>query len=318
MSQAPTTADFDTPHSPFQTTKPHIAPSYRVWVTCLGIALLAIAILWYGVGALPRPSSDMARSPDQDLKGSEVAQRPPAQDDAQHHDRPQATAEPTVVAQAGNVTENVELVSAYLRKVALPESVRTAMLTVVRQHPSETRWSGRVGATLFGIAAKRMPKEQGPQRTVSAMLELTHMWSVHELLTAKSLLDRYAALELTDSITLRQAVVEAAGSLQISGKAGAVTHEASVEGTLAVAYAMADEAALAAQLLQPAEVEKVRIAYRDVMHRQALNSCNDPIGPTPSCFGSISIGANWYPNSFILMRPVASSNSTRHRTRFGF
>ena len=159
--------------------------------------------------------------------------------------------------------------STYLRRTTLSEPVRTAMLTVVRQHPTETRWAGRKGTTLFGIAAKRLPKEQAGQRAVSAMLELTHMWAVHELLTAKSLLDRYAALGLTDATTLRQAVVEAAGKLQVTGKARAVTHESSTEGNLAISYAIADEAALTAQLLQPDEIEKVRLAYRDVMHRQA-------------------------------------------------
>ena len=165
--------------------------------------------------------------------------------------------------------QDVGAVSAYLRRTTLPEPVRAAMLTVVRQHPGETRWSGRAGSTLFGIAAKRLPKEQVAQRTVPAMLELTHMWAVHELLTAKSLLDRYATLGLTDATTLRQAVVEAAGKLQVVGKANTVTHQAATEGNLAISYAMADEAALTAQLLQPDEVEKVRIAYRDVMHRQA-------------------------------------------------
>ena len=55
----------------------------------------------------------------------------------------------------------------------------------------------------------------------------------------------------------------------MTGKASAVTHQAATEGNLAISYAMAEEAALAAQLLQPEEIRKVRIAYRDVMHRQA-------------------------------------------------
>jgi serine/threonine protein kinase len=165
--------------------------------------------------------------------------------------------------------QNVEAVSTYLRRTTLTEPIRAAMLTVVRQHPSETRWSGRAGTTMFGIAAKRLPKEPLAQRAIPAMLELTHVWAVHELLTAKSLLDRYSAMGLTDATTLRQAVVEAAGKLQVSGKANTVTHQASTEGNLAISYAMADEAALTAQLLQPDEIEKVRVAYRDVMHRQA-------------------------------------------------
>ena len=159
--------------------------------------------------------------------------------------------------------------SAYLKRTTLPEPVRAAMLIVVRQHPAETRWSGRAGTTLFGIAAKPLPKEQIGQRALPAMLELTHMLAVHELLTAKSLLDRYAATGLTDATTLHQAVVEASGDLQVTGKTGTVTHQATADGNLAIGYAMADEAALTAQLLQPDELEKVRIAYRDVMHRQA-------------------------------------------------
>ena len=145
------------------------------------------------------------------------------------------------------------------------------------------------------------------------MLELTHMRAVHELLTAKSLLDRYATLGLTDATTLRQAVVEAAGKLHVVGKANTVTHQAATEGNLAISYAMADEAALTAQLLQPDEVEKVRIAYRDVMHRQARELMKAATGPMPSCSGNISTSADWFPSSFTWMRLGVSSNSTKSR-----
>ena len=48
--------------------------------------------------------------------------------------------------------------NAYLADANLPAPVRDAMLTVLRQHPTETRWSGRAGTTMFGIAAKRLPR----------------------------------------------------------------------------------------------------------------------------------------------------------------
>jgi serine/threonine protein kinase len=270
----PGVTDIDLPDSPLKSPAPSATAAAvatrKAWLIGLGLALLAIAALWYGVGPLLRQSADMVRTPDRNPKDTEVAQLPPAQGDDQRQGGPQASAEVAPTGQRQDVaSQDAEAVSTYLRRTTLPETVRTAMLTVVRQHPGETRWSGRSGTTLFGIVVKRLPKEQVGQRAIPAMLELTHMWAVHELLTAKSLLDHYAAVELTDATTLRQAVVEAAGKLQVTGKASTVTHQASTEGNLAISYAMADETALAAQLLQPDEIEKVRVAYRDVMHRQA-------------------------------------------------
>ena len=143
------------------------------------------------------------------------------------------------------------------------------MLTVLRQHPAETRWSGRDGNTLFGIAVKPLPQGESRPRAVPAMLELVQMLAVHEVLKAKSLLDRYAAAGLTDATTLRQAVEAAAGQLQVTGKAKGVVHQAAVRSGFAVAYIVAEQADLSAYLLQATELEKVRTAYRDVMHRQA-------------------------------------------------
>ena len=72
---------------------------------------------------------------------------------------------------------------------------------------------------MFGIAARPLPAGDIRRRVTPALLELTHLWAVQELLRAKSLLDRYAATGLTDATTLREAVVEAAGTLQVTGRA---------------------------------------------------------------------------------------------------
>jgi hypothetical protein len=159
--------------------------------------------------------------------------------------------------------------AALLTEAQLREPVREAMHTVLRQHPSESRWSGRKGSTMFAIALKPLPQGEIRKRAVPALLELTHELAVRELLTAKSLLDRYITGGLTDATTLRQAVMEASGKLQVVGKVRGVIHHAAISGEFAVAYVAAEEESLTACLLQPAEVEQVRIAYRDVMHRQA-------------------------------------------------
>jgi len=159
--------------------------------------------------------------------------------------------------------------SAYLARAEVPGAARNAMLTVLRQHPGETRWSGRSGSSLFAIAVKRLPNDMVRQQAGPALLNFTHMLAVQELLKAKSLLDRYVAAGLTDATTLRQAVSQAAGGLEVTGKVRGVQHQATIQGDFAIAYVLADESALSAHLLQPVELEQVRTAYRNVMHAQA-------------------------------------------------
>jgi len=159
--------------------------------------------------------------------------------------------------------------NAYLADANVPGPVRDAMLTVLRQHPTESRWSGRAGTTLFGIAVKRLPRGSIRRQAVPSMLNLTGMLAFQELLKAKSLLDRYAAVGLTDATTLQRAVLESAGELQVKGKAGAILQGAAVREDYAIGYVAAEEKALLARLLEEPELEKVRSAYRDVMHGQA-------------------------------------------------
>lgn len=124
--------------------------------------------------------------------------------------------------------------STFVSQGTFPASTRQAMLTVLRQHPGETRWSGRDGDVLFGVAVKPLPQGDSRTRSIPVMLELVQMQAVHEVLKAKSLLDRYAAEGLTDATTLRQAVEAAAGELQVTGKAKGLVHQAAVRSGFAV------------------------------------------------------------------------------------
>jgi len=152
---------------------------------------------------------------------------------------------------------------------AIPATLLPAMQTVLRQHPGETRWSGREGELLFGIAVKKLPDGPVRERAMPALLSLTHSLAVQEMLKAKSLLDLYAKAGLTDATTLSRAVADVADALEVAGRVQGLTHQSGVRGDYAVAYVFASERSLTAHLLQPAEVEKVKAAYRDVMHRQA-------------------------------------------------
>jgi serine/threonine protein kinase len=158
---------------------------------------------------------------------------------------------------------------AYVTQSPLLQPLRDAVLTTLRQHPAEDRWGGRSGNMLFSVVAKPVPWEENRPQALPALLNLTHMLAVHELLGAKSLLDQYASLGLTDATTLRTAVIQVAGRLAVGGKAAGILHMTGVEGTFVVGYVVSDERALTAHLMRPPAVEAVKSAYRDVMHQQA-------------------------------------------------
>jgi hypothetical protein len=82
----------------------------------------------------------------------------------------------------------------------LPAPMRQAMQTVLDQHPTQSRWSGRSGSSLFALAAQRLPTGEIRDRSVSPMLGLVHVQATHELLKAKSLLDRFSETGLDDHV----------------------------------------------------------------------------------------------------------------------
>jgi serine/threonine protein kinase len=243
---------------------PKLVPrSVRLRWFIIGILVLTALTplgLWYGltaVGILRGHAGVLAAG---ESSGRAVAVR---------HDHSTQASDPVAVAQMPNQVAASRAAAAYLTRAELPTMTREAMLTVLRQHPDETRWSGHSDTIMFAVVVKPLPAGSLRQRTVPAILSLTHMLAMQELLKAKSLLDQYAGRGLTDATTLRQAVIEAAGKLQVKGQTQGVIHQATVQEDFAVAYVIADETALIARLLEPVEFAKVGEAYRDVMHRQA-------------------------------------------------
>jgi hypothetical protein len=115
-------------------------------------------------------------------KRAQVNARPIPQPDAGQEAAPETapsgTPDPT---QAIQDSADAEAASTFVSQDDFPASTQQAMLTVLRQHPTETRWSGRDGNTLFGVAVKRMPQTESRSRAVPAMQELVQMLAVHEV-----------------------------------------------------------------------------------------------------------------------------------------
>lgn len=157
----------------------------------------------------------------------------------------------------------------YLERTDLAKPLGAALQATVRQHPTDSRWSGQQGSIVFAVVSKRIPDGPFRNEAVPPLLNLTHSLAVSELLTAKGLLDLYTQHGLTNATALRQAVVRVTSDLRIGGEVKSFKHLASSQGDFVVAYVLAEADQLTAQVTKPAELDKVKQAYREVVHAQA-------------------------------------------------
>ena len=165
-------------------------------------------------------------------------------------------------------TAAIDAASGFVSASDVSDATKHAMLIVIRQHPDRSRWSGQIDDTLFGLAIKKLPAN--PEHpAIPALVHLAQALAFNELLTAKSILDLYRAADLTDATTLRQAVEGTADGLRVTGSTAGAKQQAGPFGGYAVAFILAQDSALRAELSQPPQVEAVRQAYREVMHAEA-------------------------------------------------
>ena len=164
----------------------------------------------------------------------------------------------------------VELTSLFVAGChELDDELRQAMLTVLRQHPETTRWSGLSVGRIFSLVAIEIPDGKPQSRIRQAIRSECGIRVIAELLTAKSLLSFYQAERLDDVTTLKAAALTVGPILQRSGKLTLDFKRIVVEGKLVVGLAVADRVNITAVLSEPSQKELVKDAYRTVMHRQA-------------------------------------------------
>jgi hypothetical protein len=155
------------------------------------------------------------------------------------------------------------------RSDKLTGDLRDAMLTVIRQHPGLTRWCGRSGHVLFGVAVQPLPNGEIRARATPLVLSSVRSQAAQEVLNSASLPEQYASAGLTDATTLRQAVAMASGGLNVEGRVQGVISLSAIAGDFAVGYVVAEEQDLRAYLVAPAPLDQVKSAYREVLHQQA-------------------------------------------------
>jgi len=157
-----------------------------------------------------------------------------------------------------------------LTRAEIAPKVLDAIETVLRQYPDQDRWSGRSDRKIFGIATKTLPKSPDAQQRIQpALMELVRSLAIHEMITARTLLNQFADHGLTDATSLKKAVQKLASGLDLRGNVGGLEAIASVEHDFVIGYAVVDIEKISGVLLAPKNVEDVRLAYRDVLHAQA-------------------------------------------------
>lgn len=149
------------------------------------------------------------------------------------------------------------------------DELKTAMSTVVRQHPETTRWSGICENSIFGIVA--LPLKDGPMknRMRSSTITRANMIAVHEISLSKSLLDLYEKEGLDDATTLREAVGAIMPNRLLQGKTFFRSFFTVEEENWIVVIRVADRDKIVSVLSEPKELETVKVAYRKTMHRRA-------------------------------------------------
>jgi hypothetical protein len=156
----------------------------------------------------------------------------------------------------------------WLTRRQVPDDIRQAALAQLQNAPDAATLVGECGNRVFVIVVQSLPEGDGRQRTIPGMLHLTRAIAVQELVLSKAVVSHFVALGLSNSPALRKALTLSSSEVQVAGRIQGMEQQAAVEGDFAVAFVVADEVAVFANLLQPARISALRVAYRDVVQEQ--------------------------------------------------
>ena len=149
------------------------------------------------------------------------------------------------------------------------DTLKSVMLDVLNRHPEADRWSGVDDKHIFGISVVSFT-DRDVRDGDTKMLRITaRLLAAKEMLFAKVLLDKYAETGLTDAGFLREAVATANESFAVTGRVTYSIDETIISGNQIVGIVVADRNKVVATMTEPARMEAVRTAYREVVHRQA-------------------------------------------------
>jgi hypothetical protein len=149
------------------------------------------------------------------------------------------------------------------------ETLKKAMLAALNQHPEANRWSGVDDKHIFGISVVAFTDRDERDGDVRMFRVTARLTAAKEMLFAKVLLDKYAETGLTNAGFLREAVAAANESFAVTGRVTYNIDETFISGNQIVGIVVADRNKVVAIMTEPARIDTVRIAYREVVQRQS-------------------------------------------------
>jgi len=149
------------------------------------------------------------------------------------------------------------------------ETLEKAMTTALNRHPETDRWSGVDDKHIFGISVVPFTDRDVRDGDVRMFRITARLIAAKEMLFAKVLLDKYAETGLTDAGFLREAVAAANESFSVQGRVTYSIDETIISGNRIVGIIVADRNKIETTMTEPARIEAVRSAYREVVQHRA-------------------------------------------------
>lgn len=165
------------------------------------------------------------------------------------------------VEQESPLCQAAEVVARQVESVAMEK----AILSALGRHPRSDRWSGNTEQQVFGIVVVPFTDRDVQDGDLPMFRKTAGLLASKEMLLAKVFLDRYAALGLTDSGTLREAILTANESLAVHAMIEYALKETSIQRKHIVGIAIADREKIATTMTGPTLTNSVCNAYRKLV-----------------------------------------------------
>lgn len=162
----------------------------------------------------------------------------------------------------------------FMTMTLLPKETKEEIVAAVRNDLPKNNWSGRIGTQLYVVAARRIPQSSAQQQMRVTSARLVSNLAHSNLLKYKAVADYCATQGFANDIAIREVAFGRTG-ISFKGSVKDVLHQADVVGEYAIAYALAEEGSILAELKDAESSIEIRTEYGIALHRQMRLAMQD-------------------------------------------
>ena len=156
----------------------------------------------------------------------------------------------------------------FLNKTAIPEVIKSKMISAISSNLDRTIWIGRIGMQLYVVTTRKLPRNPLRPQARDALVSLVSNMASNTLLQYKALSNYCTANGLSNEDAILDALLRNSG-ISFSGTLKDHVIQSDILGDYAIAYVIADEASLVVELNDQSSIE-IRNAYNRALRRQML------------------------------------------------